>query len=109
MQKQRSRKIMNDASITALRYISKPSDRLCFGQGCRCPVHPVIRRLMLDHNYPVGWMRTGEDAANTALGLASGVSQYVTSHAIIVDGGITESTEAGFLAQQANASYNMLQ
>jgi NAD(P)-dependent dehydrogenase (short-subunit alcohol dehydrogenase family) len=46
----------------------------------------------------MGWMRTGEDVANGVIWLTSGASRYVTSYALVIDGGITESTGTGFVA-----------
>lgn len=136
MQKQGSGNIINNASITALRYIGKHQIAYASAKAavirftkaigvmyakenirCNCvlpglmytplvdnfalsddPGDQEAAKRILDHNCPMGWMGTGEDVANTALWLASGVSRYVTSQAIIVDGGITESTGTGFLA-----------
>jgi NAD(P)-dependent dehydrogenase (short-subunit alcohol dehydrogenase family) len=49
---------------------------------------------------PMGWMGTGDDVANAVVWLASGASRYVTSPAIVADGGITESTGTGFGASK---------
>lgn len=136
MQKQGSGNIINNASITALRYIGKHQIAYASAKAavirftkavgvmyarenirCNCVVPglmytPLVdnfarsddpgdqeaARRILDHNCPMGWMGTGEDVANAALWLASGVSRYVTSQALIVDGGITESTGTGFVA-----------
>ncbi|KAI7208569.1 hypothetical protein KC333_g9088 [Hortaea werneckii] len=57
-------------------------------------------RRIKDHNVPMGWMGTGEDVANAVAWLASGASRYVTAHALVVDGGITQSTGTGFQAQE---------
>ena len=54
-----------------------------------------VARQILDHNVPMGWMGTGEDVANAVAWLASGVSRHVTSHALVVDGGITQSVGMG--------------
>lgn len=134
MQKQGSGNIINNASITALRYIGKHQIAYASAKAavirftkavgvmyakenirCNCVVPglmytPLVdnfarsddpgdqeaARRILGHNCPMGWMGTGEDVANAALWLASGVSRYVTAHELVVDGGITESTGTGF-------------
>ncbi|KAL4893874.1 hypothetical protein BDV59DRAFT_192977 [Aspergillus ambiguus] len=53
-------------------------------------------RRILDHNCPMGCMGTSSDVANGVAWLASGASRYVTSHALVIDGGITESTGTGW-------------
>ncbi|KAF4994467.1 hypothetical protein FDECE_13116 [Fusarium decemcellulare] len=134
MQKQGSGNIINNASITALRYIGKHQIAYASAKAavirftkavgvmyakenirCNCVVPglmytPLVdnfaqssnpgdqeaAKRILDHNCPMGWMGTGADVANAAAWLASGASRYVTSHELIVDGGITESTGTGF-------------
>ncbi|UPK91424.1 hypothetical protein LCI18_002477 [Fusarium solani-melongenae] len=136
MQKQGSGNIINNASITALRYIGKHQIAYASAKAavirftkavgvmyakenirCNCVVPglmytPLVdnfaqskdpgdqeaARRILDHNCPMGWMGTGADVANAAAWLASGASRYVTSHELVVDGGITESTGTGFQA-----------
>lgn len=160
MEQQRSGSIINNASITAMRYIGKHqiayasakagvvqfskamgvmyaksnirSVQIHFNKGersraltrnahCRCncvvpglmytplvenfaqskdPGDQEAARRIKDHNVPMGWMGTGEDVANAVAWLASGASRYVTAHALVVDGGITQSTGTGFQAQE---------
>ena len=126
--------IINNASITALRYIGKPQIAYASAKAAvlqftratgamyahkhiRCNAvvpglmyTPLVENLansekaedrevagrIMGHNVPMGWMGTGEDVANAVVWLASGASRYVTSQAVIVDGGITESTGTGF-------------
>jgi NAD(P)-dependent dehydrogenase (short-subunit alcohol dehydrogenase family) len=137
MQKQGSGNIINNASITAMRYIGKHQIAYASAKAAvirftkavgvmyakenirsNCVVPglmytPLVdnfarsddpgdreaAKRILDHNCPMGWMGTGADVANAAAWLASGASRYVTSHELVVDGGITESTGTGFLAQ----------
>ncbi|EAU34362.1 conserved hypothetical protein [Aspergillus terreus NIH2624] len=56
-------------------------------------------RRILDHNCPMGCMGSSDDVANGVVWLSSGASRYVTSHALVIDGGITESTGTGFGAR----------
>lgn len=136
MQKQGSGNIINNASITAIRYIgkhqiayasakaavlrfSKAMGVMYAKENIRCnavvpglmytplvdnfanssdPEDQEVAKKILDHNCPMGWMGTGVDVANAVAWLASGASRYVTSHELVVDGGITESTGTGFLA-----------
>lgn len=136
MQRQGSGNIINNASITALRYIGKHQIAYASAKAAvirftkaigvmyakenirsNCVVPglmytPLVENLaqssdvgdqeaarrILDHNCPMGWMGTGADVANAAAWLASGASRYVTSHELVVDGGITESTGTGSLA-----------
>lgn len=136
MQKQGSGKIINNASITAMRYIGKHQIAYATAKAAvirftkavgvmyakenirsNCVVPglmytPLVDNLarssdvgdqeaarrILDHNCPMGWMGTGADVANAVAWLASDASRYVTSHALVVDGGITESTGTGALA-----------
>ncbi|KAH6676861.1 hypothetical protein F5X68DRAFT_264097 [Plectosphaerella plurivora] len=136
MQEQRSGSIINNASISALRYLGKhqiayasakaavirftkavgvmyAKDNIrsnCVVPGMMYtplvdqfarsnnPEDKEAARRILDHNCPMGWMGTGHDVANAAAWLASGVSRYVTSHELIVDGGITEHTGMGWNA-----------
>ncbi|GAB7324451.1 hypothetical protein MBLNU13_g08376t1 [Cladosporium sp. NU13] len=126
--------IINNASITALRYIGKPqiayasakaavlqftraTGAMYASKHIRCNAvvpglmyTPLVENLansekaedrevagrIMGHNVPMGWMGTGEDVANAVVWLASGASRYVTSQALVVDGGITESTGTGF-------------
>jgi NAD(P)-dependent dehydrogenase (short-subunit alcohol dehydrogenase family) len=126
--------IINNASITALRYIGKPQIAYASAKAAvlqftratgamyahkhiRCNAvvpglmyTPLVENLansekaedrevagrIMGHNVPMGWMGTGEDVANAVVWLASGASRYVTSQALVVDGGITESTGTGF-------------
>lgn len=122
--------IINNGSITALRYIGKP--QIAYGvakaavvrytktagvmyaaQGVRMNAvipglmytplvenfgasereedREVFRRIT-SHNVPMGRMGSSFDVANAVVWLASDVSRYVTAHALVVDGGITEST-----------------
>jgi NAD(P)-dependent dehydrogenase (short-subunit alcohol dehydrogenase family) len=137
MQKQGSGNIINNASITAMRYIGKHQIAYASAKAAvirftkavgvmyakenirsNCVVPGLVytplvdnfarsddpgdreaAKRILDHNCPMGWMGTGADVANAAAWLASGASRYVTSHELVVDGGITESTGTGFLAQ----------
>ncbi|KAK5042918.1 hypothetical protein LTR84_012007 [Exophiala bonariae] len=136
MEEQGSGNIINNASITALRYIGKHQIAYASAKAAvirftkaigvmyakkgirsNCvvpglmytplvdnfansddPADREAAKRILDHNCPMGWMGTGLDVANAAAWLASGASRYVTSHELIVDGGITESTGTGFLA-----------
>ncbi|KAL4876777.1 hypothetical protein BJY04DRAFT_231385 [Aspergillus karnatakaensis] len=136
MQQQGCGNIVNNASITAMRYIGKHQIAYATAKAavirftkaigvmyakenirCNCvvpglmytplvdnfarsddPGHQETARRILDHNCPMGWMGTGEDVANAVVWLTSGASRYVTSHALVVDGGITESTGTGFYA-----------
>ncbi|KAJ0107452.1 hypothetical protein J7T55_007641 [Diaporthe amygdali] len=136
MQRQGSGNIINNASITALRYIGKHQIAYASAKAAvirftkaigvmyakenirsNCVVPglmytPLVDNLarssdvgdqeaatrILEHNCPMGWMGTGADVANAVAWLASGASRYVTSHELVVDGGITESTGTGSLA-----------
>lgn len=136
MQKQGSGKIINNASITGMRYIGKHQIAYASAKAAviqftkaigvmyakenirsNCVVPglmytPLVDNLarssdvgdrqaaerILDHNCPMGWMGTGADVANAVAWLASDASRYVTSHALVVDEGITESTGTGALA-----------
>jgi len=126
--------IINNASITALRYIGKPQIAYASAKAAvlqftratgamyahkhiRCNAvvpglmyTPLVENLehseraedrevaarIMGHNVPMGWMGTGDDVANAVVWLASGASRYVTSQALVADGGITESTGTGF-------------
>jgi NAD(P)-dependent dehydrogenase (short-subunit alcohol dehydrogenase family) len=132
-QKPPGESIINNASITGLRYIgkhqigyssakaaviafSKATGVMYAEDNIRCNAvapglmyTPMVQNLELSddpgekhaadkitkHNVPMGWMGAGEDVANVVLWLASSVSRYVTSQAIVVDGGLTESTGTG--------------
>lgn len=125
--------VINNASITGLRYIgkhqigyssakaaviafSKATGVMYAGDNIRCNAvapglmyTPMVQNLELSddpseqhaaekitqHNVPMGWMGAGEDVASAVLWLASSTSRYVTSQAIVVDGGLTESTGTG--------------
>lgn len=137
MQQQGAGNIINNASITAMRYIGKHQIAYATAKAgvirftkalgvmyardnirCNCVVPglmytPLVdnfaksddpgdqeaAKRILDHNCPMGWMGTGVDVANAVAWLTSGASRYVTSHELVVDGGITESTGTGFQAQ----------
>ncbi|PLB55490.1 NAD(P)-binding protein [Aspergillus steynii IBT 23096] len=136
MQRQGGGSVINNASITAMRYIGKHQIAYASAKAavirfskatgvmyardnirCNCVVPglmytPLVDNFarsedagdreaaarILNHNCPMGWMGTGEDVANGVVWLASGASRYVTSHALVIDGGITESTGTGFEA-----------
>ncbi|KAK5166853.1 uncharacterized protein LTR77_007582 [Saxophila tyrrhenica] len=125
--------VINNASITALRYIGKPqiayatakaavirytksSGVMYAAKGIR--FNAVVPGLMYtplvenfgasekeedkevfkkitEHNVPMGKMGDSFDVANAVVWLASDAARYVTSHALVVDGGITESTGTG--------------
>lgn len=126
--------VINNASITALRYIGKPqiayatakaavirytksAGVMYAAQGIRfnCVVpglmytplvenfgmsekeeeREVFRRIT-EHNVPMKRMGDAFDVANAVVWLCSDAARYVTSHALVVDGGITESTGTGF-------------
>ncbi|KAK4624371.1 Levodione reductase [Fulvia fulva] len=135
MERQGSGAIVNNASITAMRYIGKPqigyatakaaviqykkaSGCMYGAKGIRfnCvvpglmytplvvnlaesdkPEDQEVARKIMQHNVPLGRMGDGVDVANAVAFLASDVAKYVTSHALVVDGGITESTGTGGL------------
>lgn len=125
--------IVNNASITALRYIGKPQIGYAtakaavirytktsgvmyaaknirfncvvpglmytplvenFGMSEKEEEREVFRRIT-EHNVPMGRMGDSFDVANAVVWLASDAARYVTSHALVVDGGITESTGTG--------------
>lgn len=134
MQQQGSGNIINNASISALRYLGKHQIAYATAKAAvirftktvgvmyakenirsNCVVPGMMHtplvdqfarsdkpedqeaaRRILDHNCPMGWMGTGHDVANAVTWLASGASRYVTSHELIVDGGITEHTGMGW-------------
>jgi NAD(P)-dependent dehydrogenase (short-subunit alcohol dehydrogenase family) len=135
MEKQGGGSIINNASITALRYIGKPQIAYATAKaaviqytkatGCmyasrgvrmNCVVPglmytPLVENLEMSekeedrevarkitqHNVPMGRMGDGFDVANAVVFLSSDASKYVTSHPLVVDGGITESTGTGFM------------
>ncbi|KXS94759.1 hypothetical protein AC578_7617 [Pseudocercospora eumusae] len=135
MEKQGSGTIINNASITAMRYIGKPQIAYATAKaaviqytkatGCmyasrgvrvNCVVPglmytPLVENLEMSekeedrevarkitqHNVPMGRMGDGHDVGNGVAFLASNVSKYITSHALVIDGGITESTGTGFV------------
>ena len=133
MEAQGSGSIINNASITALRYIGKPQIGYAtakaavirytkssgvmyaaknirfnavvpglmytplvedFGMSDKAEDQEVFRRIT-EHNVPMGRMGDSFDVANAVVWLASDAARYVTSHALVVDGGITESTGTG--------------
>jgi NAD(P)-dependent dehydrogenase (short-subunit alcohol dehydrogenase family) len=135
MEKQGAGSIINNASITAMRYIGKPQIAYATAKaaviqytkatGCmyasrgvrmNCVVPglmytPLVENLEMSekeedrevarkitqHNVPMGRMGDGFDVANAVVFLSSEASKYITALALIVDGGITESTGTGFV------------
>ncbi|EGP89516.1 unnamed protein product [Zymoseptoria tritici ST99CH_1A5] len=135
MEKQGAGSIINNASITAMRYIGKPqiayatakaaviqytkaSGCMYASRGVRmnCVVPglmytPLVETLAMSereedqevarkitqHNVPMRRMGDGFDVANAVVFLSSEASKYITSHPLVVDGGITESTGTGFM------------
>lgn len=133
MEKQGSGSIINNASITAMRYIGKPQIAYATAKaaviqytkatGCmygskgvrmNCVVPglmytPLVENLecsdkaedrevarkITQHNVPMGTMGESIDVANAVVFLSSNAAKYITSHALVVDGGITESTGTG--------------
>jgi NAD(P)-dependent dehydrogenase (short-subunit alcohol dehydrogenase family) len=133
MEKRGSGCVINNASITALRYIGKPqiayavakagvirftktSGVMYAGRGIRmnCVVPglmytPLVEnfgasekeedrevfRKITEHNVPQGVMGDSHDVGNAVAWLSSEASRYVNAHALVVDGGITESTGTG--------------
>lgn len=133
MEKQGSGVIINNASITALRYIGKPQIAYASAKAAvvqftkatgvqyaskgirlNCVVPglmftPLVENLgasekeedrevfrkITQHNVPMGRMGDSFDVANAAAFLVSDAARYITSHALVVDGGITESTGTG--------------
>jgi NAD(P)-dependent dehydrogenase (short-subunit alcohol dehydrogenase family) len=133
MEAQNGGNIINNASITSLRYIGKPQIGYAvakagvvrftktsgvmyaaknirfncvvpglmytplvenFGMSEREEDKEVFRRIT-EHNVPMERMGDSFDVANAVVWLASEAARYVTSHALVVDGGITESTGTG--------------
>ena len=133
MEKQGRGAIINNASITALRYIGKAQIGYAtakagvirytksagvmyaaqnirfncvvpglmytplvenFGMSEREEDREVFRRIT-EHNVPMGKLGDSFDVANAVVWLASESARYVTAHALVVDGGITESTGTG--------------
>ncbi|KAK3678492.1 hypothetical protein LTR78_001789 [Recurvomyces mirabilis] len=133
MEKQGGGMVINNASITALRFIGKPQiayasakaaviqytkasgvmyakrgirfncvvPGLMFtplvenlGQSNRSEDQEVYRKIT-EHNVPMGKMGESIDVANAAVFLCSDAAKYITSHALVVDGGITASTGTG--------------
>ncbi len=125
--------IVNNASITALRYIGKAQIAYAvakagvirytktagvmyaaknirincvvpglmytplvenFGMSDKNEDKEVFRKIT-DHNVPMQRMGDSFDVGNAVVWLASDAARYVTSHALVVDGGITESTGTG--------------
>lgn len=135
MEKQGSGVVINNASITALRYIGKPqiayasakaavlqftkaSGVMYAPRGVRVNAvipgliySPLVENLLnseneadrevgkkiTEHNVPMRKMGTPEDVANAVVFLSSNAARYITSHALVVDGGITQSTGTGFV------------
>ncbi|KAF2171857.1 hypothetical protein M409DRAFT_18090 [Zasmidium cellare ATCC 36951] len=133
MERQGSGSIVNNASITALRYIGKPQIAYATAKaaviqytkatGCmyaskgvrmNCVVPGLmytplvenmersdreedreVARKITQHNVPMGRMGGSVDVANAVVFLASDAAKYITSHPLVVDGGITESTGTG--------------
>ena len=133
MEKQGSGVIINNASITALRYIGKPQIAYATAKAAviqytkasavmyapkrirlNCVVPglmftPLVENLGLsdkpedrevfrkitEHNVPMGRMGDSFDVANAAVFLCSDAAKYITAHALVVDGGITQSTGTG--------------
>jgi len=54
-----------------------------------------VFRKITEHNVPMGKIGDSFDVANAVVWLASDASRYVTAHALVVDGAITESTGTG--------------
>ena len=54
-----------------------------------------VFRKITEHNVPMGRMGDSHDVATAAVFLCSESARYITSHALVVDGGITESTGTG--------------
>ncbi|KAF2102861.1 NAD(P)-binding protein [Rhizodiscina lignyota] len=134
MEKQGSGSIINNASITALRYIGKPQIGYATAKAAvirytkstgvmyaskgikvNCVVPGLmytplvenmehsdkeedreVARRITQHNVPMGYMGSAFDVANAVVFLSSDAARYVTSHELVVDGGITESTGTGF-------------
>lgn len=135
MEKQGSGVIINNASITALRYIGKPQIAYAtakaavvqFTKATACmyaskgirlncvipglmytplvenlemsdkPEDREVARKITQHNVPMGVMGDAHDVANAVVFLSSSAAKYITAQALIVDGGITESTGTGGL------------
>lgn len=133
MEKQGKGVVINNASITALRYIGKPqiayasakaavlqftkaSGVMYAPRGIRVNAvvpgliySPLVENLLnsgkeedkevgrkiTEHNIPMGKMGTPEDVANAVVFLCSDAARHITSHALVVDGGITQSTGTG--------------
>ena len=133
MEKQGSGVIINNASITALRYIGKPQIAYATAKAAviqytkasavmyapkrirlNCVVPglmftPLVENLGLsdkpedrevfrkitEHNVPMGRMGDSFDVENAAVFLCSDAAKYITAHALVVDGGITQSTGTG--------------
>lgn len=133
MEKQGKGSIINNGSITALRYIGKPQIGYAtakaavirytktagvmyaaknirfnavipglmytplvenFGMSDKEEDQETFKRIT-EHNVPMGKLGDSFDVANAVVWLASDAARYVTSHALVVDGGITESTGTG--------------
>ena len=59
------------------------------------PEDQEVYRKITEHNVPMGKMGESIDVANAAVFLCSNAAKYITSHALVVDGGITASTGTG--------------
>ena len=133
MEAQGGGSIVNNGSITALRYIGKPQIGYAtakaavvrytktagvmyaakdirfnavipglmytplvenFGMSEKEEDQETFRRIT-EHNVPMGRLGDSFDVANAVIWLASDAARYVTAHALVVDGGITESTGTG--------------
>lgn len=133
MEAQGGGSIVNNGSITALRYIGKPQIGYATAKAAvirytktagvmyaakNIRFNAVIPGLMYtplvenfgmsdkpeeqetfiritQHNVPMGRLGDSFDTANAVVWLASDAARYVTAHALVVDGGITESTGTG--------------
>lgn len=136
MKAQGSGSIVNNASITAMRYIGKPqigyasakaavvqftkaAGVMYAAKGVRLnavvpglmftplvehlgaserPEDREVFRRITEHNVPMGRMGDAHDVGNATAFLCSEAARYITAHALVVDGGITESTGTGFLS-----------
>jgi NAD(P)-dependent dehydrogenase (short-subunit alcohol dehydrogenase family) len=59
------------------------------------PEDKEVFRKITEHNVPMGKMGESIDVANAAVFLCSNAAKYITAHALVVDGGITQSTGTG--------------
>lgn len=133
MERQGSGSVINNASITSMRYIGKPQIAYAsakaavvqFTKACgvmyapkgirvNCVVPglmytPLVENLgastderdrevfrkITEHNVPMGKLGDGDDMGTTVAFLCSISARYITGQALVVDGGITESTGTG--------------